>query len=165
MNPQATPPPGTHRIVIVGGGAGGLERATALGDRLAKRGRAHVTLVEKARTHFWKPHLHEIAAGSVDLHVRATDYLAQSFWHGFRYRIGEMVGLDRARREVLVAPFVDEDGNAVTPRSAIPYDTLVVAIGSLTNDFGTPGVDAHAFRIETPVQAERFHRRLVNACI
>jgi NADH dehydrogenase len=165
MNPQATPPPGMHRIVIVGGGAGGLELATALGDRLAKRGRAHVTLVEKARTHFWKPHLHEIAAGSVDLHVRATDYLAQSFWHGFRYRIGEMVGLDRARREVLVAPFVDEDGDRVTMARTFGYDTLVLAIGSYTNDFGTPGVQEHAIALETPTQADRFHRRLVNACI
>src|SRR5882672_4552674 len=165
MNPQATPPPGTHRIVIVGGGAGGLELATALGDRMAKRGRAHVTLVERARTHFWKPHLHEIAAGSVDLHARATDYLAQSFWHGFRYRIGEMVGLDRARREVHVAPFVDEDGDRVTMARTFGYDTLVLAIGSYTNDFGTPGVAAHAIALETPIQADRFHRRLVNACI
>ena len=165
MNPQATPPPGTHRIVIVGGGAGGLELATALGDRMAKRGRAHVTLVERARTHFWKPHLHEIAAGSVDLHARATDYLAQSFWHGFRYRIGEMVGLDRARREVHVAPFVDEDGDRVTMARTFGYDTLVLAIGSYTNDFGTPGVPEHAIALETPIQADRFHRRLVNACI
>ena len=34
-----------------------------LGDRLGRKGRAHVTLIEKTRTHFWKPHLHEIAAG------------------------------------------------------------------------------------------------------
>jgi NADH dehydrogenase len=69
-----------HRIVVVGGGAGGLELATRLGDTLGRRGRAHVTLIEKSRSHFWKPHLHEIAAGSIDLHVHATDYLAQS--HG-----------------------------------------------------------------------------------
>jgi hypothetical protein len=79
-----------HRIVVVGGGAGGLELATRLGDKLGRRGKAHVTLVEKARTHFWKPHLHEIAAGSIDINNHAIDYLAQSHWHGFRYRLGAM---------------------------------------------------------------------------
>ena len=84
-----------HRIVIVGGGAGGLELATRLGETLGRKGLAHVTLIERARSHFWKPHLHEIAAGSIDMHAHATDYLAQSHWHGFRYRVGEMIGLDR----------------------------------------------------------------------
>src|SRR5512144_55443 len=103
-----------HRIVVVGGGAGGLELATRLGDTLGKRSRAHVTLVERARTHFWKPHLHEIAAGSMDVGTYETNYLAQSHWHRFRYLAGEMNGLDRARRQVHVAPFVDEDGTEVT---------------------------------------------------
>ncbi len=163
---RAAPRPGDlHRIVVVGGGAGGLELATRLGDKLGRRNRAHVTLIERARTHFWKPHLHEVAAGSMDIGVYETNYLAQSHWHYFRYRIGEMVGLDRAQRTVDVAPFVDEDGDRVTPQREFPYDTLVIAVGSLTNDFGTPGAKEHAMSLETPVQAERFHRRLVNACI
>lgn len=164
--PQApSPSTGLHRIVIVGGGAGGLELATRLGDTLGKQGLAHVTLIEKARSHFWKPHLHEIAAGSMDLHAHATDYLAQSHWHGFRYRVGEMVGLDRAQRLVHVGPVLDEDGVAVTPAYTRSYDTLVMAVGSQTNDFGTPGVAEHAIALETPAEAERFHRRLVNACL
>jgi NADH dehydrogenase len=172
MDDRARPPEraasaaGTaHRIVVVGGGAGGLELATRLGDTLGRSGRAHVTLIEKARSHFWKPHLHEIAAGSVDLHGHATDYLAQSHWHGFRYRVGEMVGLDRARRRVQVAPVLDDDGAPVTAPYEREYDTLVIAVGSQTNDFGTPGVAEHAIALETPAQAQRFHRRLVNACL
>jgi NADH:ubiquinone reductase (H+-translocating) len=156
---------GLHRIVIVGGGAGGLELATRLGDTLGRQGLAHVTLIEKARSHFWKPHLHEIAAGSIDLHGHATDYLAQSHWHGFRYRVGEMVGLDRERRLVHVAPVVDDEGEVVARGYSRPYDTLVIAVGSHTNDFGTPGVAEHAIALETPADAERFHRRLVNACL
>ena len=154
-----------HRIIVVGGGAGGVELATRLGDRLGKRRRAEVVLIEKARAHLWKPLLHEIAAGSMDLGVHELNYLAQSHWHGFRYRIGEMTGLDRSRREVHVAPFVDEEGDEVTPQRAFPYDTLVIAVGSLTNDFNTPGVREHAIALETPVEAARFHRRLVNALI
>jgi NADH:ubiquinone reductase (H+-translocating) len=157
---------GLHRIVIVGGGAGGLELATRLGDTLAKKALAQVTLIERDRTHFWKPHLHEIAAGTVDMHTRAVDYMAQSHWHGFRYRIGEMIGLDRLRREVHVAPYVDaEEGEHVAGARVFGYDTLVIAVGSNTNDFGTPGVKDHAIALETPEQADRFHRRLVNACV
>jgi NADH dehydrogenase len=76
-----------------------------------------------------------------------------------------MVGIDRVQKMVDVAPFIDEDGDRVTPWRRFPYDTLVIAIGSLTNDFGTPGAAEHAISLETPVQAARFHRRLVNACM
>jgi NADH dehydrogenase len=154
-----------HRIVVVGGGAGGLELATRLGNKLGRRGRAHITLIDKARTHLWKPLLHEIAAGSMDEDMHAIDYLAQAYWHGFVYRAGAMTGIDRARRLVQVAPFVDAEGKLVTPRQDIGYDSLVIAIGSLTNDFGTPGVKAHAIALETADEAARFHARLVNACI
>ena len=152
-----------HRVVIVGGGAGGLELATKLGNSLGRKRRAEITLIERARTHFWKPHLHEIAAGSMDIAVYDTDYLAQSHWHCFRYRIGEMVGLDRQRREVHVAAFTDEDGDRVAPPRTIEYDTLVICVGSRTNDFGTPGAHEYAIALDDPVEAERFHRRLVNA--
>src|SRR5260221_8846011 len=113
-----------HRIVIVGGGAGGLELATRLGRRMGRRGRAEIILVDKARAHLWKPLLHEVAAGSMDQGHHELDFLAQAHWHHFGYRIGEMIGLDRERREVHVAPFYDEDGTEVTPERVVPYDTL-----------------------------------------
>jgi NADH dehydrogenase len=74
-----------------------------------------------------------------------------------------MVGLDRTRREVRLAANVDEEGHQITPVRSVGYDTLVIAIGSVTNDFGTPGVAEHAVPLETPVEAERFNRDLVNA--
>ena len=107
--------------------------------------------------------MHEIAAGSMDVAVYDTDYLAQSHWHCFRYRIGEMTGLDRQRRQVHVAAFTDEDGDRVAPPRTVDYDTLVICIGSRTNDFGTPGAHEYAIALDDPVEAERFHRRLVNA--
>src|SRR5690242_19640264 len=162
---EADSGPRQHRIVIVGGGAGGLELATRLGDKLGQRGKAEITLIDRARAHLWKPLLHEIAAGSMDLGHHELDYLAQAHWHHFRYRTGEMIGLDRARREVLVGPVVEDNGTEVTPARGYPYDTLVLAVGSLTNDFGTPGVAERAIRLETPEEAARFHTRLVNACL
>ena len=154
-----------HRIVVVGGGAGGLELATRLGNTLGKRGTADVTLIDKNRTHVWKPKLHEIASGSMDLSAHEVDYLAQAHWHHFHFRIGEMTALDRQRREVRVAPYVDAEGREVTPDRVFGYDTLVLALGSLSNDFGTPGVVEHALKLESKVDAQRFHARMVNACI
>jgi NADH dehydrogenase len=154
-----------HHIVIVGGGAGGLELATHLGDRLGRRGRARVTLLDQSFTHLWKPLLHEFAAGSMDMDHHELDYVAQARWHHFRFRLGRMQGLDRGRREVLVAPTLDSDGAELVPAQRIPYNTLVIAVGSTTNDFGTPGAVAHAISLDTPQQAERFHKRLMNAFI
>ena len=154
-----------HRIVVVGGGAAGLELVTRLGDRLGRRGRAQIALVDCARAHLWKPLLHEVAAGSLDLGEHELSYLAQAHWHHFRYLFGEMVGLDRARKEVRLAATFDDEGREITPPRAVGYDTLVIAIGSVTNDFGTPGVVEHAVPLETPTQAARFNQRLVNACL
>ena len=154
-----------HQIVIVGGGAGGLELATTLGHKLGKRGKAAITLIDKTRSHVWKPKLHEIAAGSMDMSVHEVDYLAQAHWHHFRYRIGEMTGLDRQHQLVHVAPHLDDTGEQVTPARSFRYDTLVMAVGSQSNDFGTPGVSEHAMKLETTRDARRFNQRMVNACI
>jgi len=101
----------------------------------------------------------------MDLGHHELDYLAQAHWHHFNYRTGEMIGLDRSRCEVLVGPVIEEKGIEVTPARGYSYDILVVAVGSSTNDFGTPGVEDYAISLETPDEAARFHRRLVNACL
>jgi NADH:ubiquinone reductase (H+-translocating) len=154
----------TRRIVIVGGGAGGLELATRLGDTLGKSRRAEVTLIDRTRTHLWKPLLHEVAAGSMDVHSHQLDYLAQARWHDFRFALGALAGLDRSRREVLIEAVNDETGAQILPARRLGYDALVVAIGSQCNDFGTPGVTEHAFTLDGAWEANLFHRRLVNAC-
>jgi NADH dehydrogenase len=153
-----------NRIVVVGGGAGGLELATQLGDRLGSRRRAQVTLIDRSRTHLWKPLLHEVAAGSMDIHAHQLDYLAQARWHDFTFVLGALDGLDRQSHHVHVAPVTDDEGVEILPARRIPYDTLVVAIGSESNDFGIPGVREHAFTIDNAWQAHLFHRRLVNTC-
>jgi NADH dehydrogenase len=138
---------------------------TRLGDRLGRRGRTDVALIERARTHLWKPLLHEVAAGSMDVSRHELDYLAQAYWHGFRYRFGEMIGLDRAKRLVHLAPNFDDENRLITPERSFGYDTLVIAVGSVTNDFGTPGAKEHAIVLDTPEEAQMFNRRLINACL
>ena len=154
-----------HEIVIVGGGAGGLELATRLGDKLGKKKRAHITLIDASPSHLWKPLLYEVAAGSLDSYAERLEYLAQGHWHHFRFRLGRMDGLDRARREVSVAPTLDDDGVEIIPRRRFRYDTLIIAVGSIGNDFGVPGVKEHCIMLDTPEQAREFHRHHINACL
>jgi NADH dehydrogenase len=121
--------------------------------------------VDQNETHLWKPLLHEVAAGSMDVHAHQLDYLAQALWHHFTFCCGALESIDRARREIAVAPTADERGVEVIPRRTLSYDTLVIAIGSVANTFGVPGVAEHAFALESAAEADRFHRRLINACI
>ncbi|MDP3828998.1 MAG: NAD(P)/FAD-dependent oxidoreductase [Polaromonas sp.] len=154
-----------QRIVIVGGGAGGLALATQLGKRLGKRGQAEITLVDAARTHVWKPLLHQLAAGSFDTHAEEIEYLAQARWNHFKFRLGRLEGVDRAAKTVQLAASHDEAGREITPAQQLSYDTLVIAVGSQTNDFGTPGAADHTIKLDSPQAAKRFNDRLINACI
>lgn len=154
-----------HRIVIVGGGAGGLPLATRLGERHGRKGPVHVTLVDRNATHLWKPLLHEVAAGRMDADAHDLDYPAIAHWHGFRFAQGALAGLDRARREIALDAVHSVDGEEILPRRTLGYETLVVCIGSVSNDFGVPGVAKHAISLDTAEDAEKFHRRLLAACV
>lgn len=163
MNQQTTA--SLHRITIVGGGAGGLELAVKLGKKLGKKKKAHITLVDAERTHLWKPLLHQVAAGTLDSHADELEFLALARAHHFQFRLGRMDGLNREKKEIHLAPTYDEDGEEILPRQSIKYDTLILALGSQTNDFGTPGVSEHSIMLDSPHAAERFHERLINSCL
>lgn len=152
------------QIVVVGGGAGGLELVRRLG---AKYGRKHhdIILVERNRTHIWKPLLHEVAAGSLDANLDEVGYRNHCHRWGYRFFLGTLEGIDRERREIHVAPLLDDDGSELIGRHAIRYDYLVLAVGSVTNDFGTPGVRQHCMVLDDRAQADRFRNRLLNHCL
>ena len=119
-----------HKIVIVGGGAGGLELATKLGDTLGKKKQAEITLIDCTKTHVWKPLLHEIAAGSMNPDKHELEYMAQAHWHHFRFRLGRMDRLNRSKKEVSITSYIDEDGKEIIPRRSFKYDTLIISVGS-----------------------------------
>lgn len=154
-----------HRVVIVGGGAGGLPLASRLGDTLGRASRAEITLVDRCATHVWKPLLHEVAAGRMDADAHEVDYLALGHWHRFRFRQGEVSKLDRAHHVLSLAAVYDEDGEEVLPPRDLAYDTLIFCVGSVSNDFGVTGVAEHAISLDTPIDAGRFHRKLLSACV
>ena len=154
-----------HKIVIVGGGAGGLELATKLGDTLGKNKKAEITLIDCTKTHVWKPLLHEIAAGSMNPDKHELEYMAQAHWHHFRFRLGRMDRLNRRKKEVSIASYIDEDGKEIIPRRSFKYDTLVISVGSTTNDFGIKGAAEHSIALDTQEQAEVFHQKLHHAIL
>lgn len=152
-----------HHIVVVGGGAGGLELVTRLGNKLGRKGKARITLVDAGLTHVWKPLLHEVASGSLDASANEINYRAHARKHHYEFQLGRMAGLERDQRSIVIAPFLDSEGEEVVPERRIPYDTLVIAVGSTANDFGTPGAREHCLFLDSLPQARRFHNLLLNS--
>lgn len=149
-----------HRIVVVGGGAGGLELATRLGRSLGKQKKARITLVAPNLTHIWKPLLHEVATGSLSTD-NELNYVAQAKWNHFNFQIGRLTGLNRSEKTIELAATYDEAGHELVPARTLGYDTLVIAVGSLTNDFGTKGAAEHSIFLDSPKHAESFHQQLL----
>ena len=155
-----------HRIVIVGGGAGGLELAARLGNKRSGSNAAwKVTLIDRHSTHIWKPLLHELAAGSMDPYAEELSYAAQANWHGFEFTKGELTKVDREHRTLTLAPLLTVDGEMLVPQRVAEYDTLILAIGSTTAYFGVPGAAEHCIALDTPAQAEMFRTKMLDACI
>lgn len=150
------------KIVIVGGGAGGLELATQLGKKLGRGKKAKITLVDRNPSHLWKPLLHEVAAGSLDEGVDALSYLAHARNHHFQFQLGSVTDLNREAKTITLAELRDEKGDLLVPERKLPYDTLVMALGSTSNDFNTPGVQENCIFLDSPGQARRFHQEMLN---
>src|SRR4051812_10865118 len=161
---DATCKPRKTQIVVVGGGAGGLELATRLGARFGRE-KFDIILVEKNRTHIWKPLLHEVAAGSLDANLDEVGYRSHGHAWGYRFFYGTFEGVDLGSRHVLIAPILDEDGREIMGRHRIRYDYLVLAVGSVTNDFATKGVAQNCIFLDSRLQADRFRSKLLDHCL
>jgi len=151
-----------QKIVIVGGGAGGLELATQLGKKLGRSKKAEITLVDRNNSHLWKPLLHEVATGSLDEGVDALSYLAHARHHHFQFQLGSVMDINREQKTVTLAALRDEKGDVLVPERYLSYDTLVMALGSTSNDFNTPGVKENCIFLDNPHQAKRFHQQMLN---
>ena len=149
-----------RQVVVVGGGAGGLELAARLGGL---HGRDRVTLVDSRPFHIWKPSLHEAAAGTLDIHQEGLSYPMLAHLRGFAFAQGELLGVDRDNRRVRIGAVLAPDGQAVLPERELPYDVLVLAIGSISNFFNTPGAAEHAVTLDTTEGAEQFRLTMLKA--
>lgn len=145
-------------IVIVGGGAGGLELACKLGRKL---GPSKVMLVDSRLFHIWKPSLHEVAAGTLDVHQEGLSYQMLAHDNGFTFLYGAMTGMDTARKTIQVGPIATQAGEQVLPEREVGYAQLVVAVGSVSNYFGVPGAKEHTISLNATEDAERFRLTLL----
>jgi NADH dehydrogenase len=145
-------------IVIVGGGAGGLELACKLGRKL---GPQQVMLVDSRLYHIWKPSLHEVAAGTLDIHQEGLSYQMLAHDNGFTYTYGALTALDPAALQLTVAPVVTDSNEEVLPERRISFDSLVLAVGSTSNYFGVPGAQEHTISLNATEDAERFRLTLL----
>lgn len=150
-----------HQILVVGGGAGGAELAKKLGHKLGKHKLAEVTLIDAKMTHIWKPLLHEVAAGTLDSSIEAMQYMDHAHRHHYKFQLGYMDQVDRVNQEVSLAPTLDDDGDMIIPRRSFKYDTLIIAVGSLTKHFNIEGVEEHCQFLDSLEQANSFQKYLI----
>lgn len=150
------------KIVIVGGGSGGLELATQLGNQLGKNKKAEIILVDKNPSHLWKPLLHEIATGALDDNVDDVNYVGQAKRNHFTFKQGELLNIDRENKSIKLAALNAYHGEILSPECDVSYDILVMAIGSKSNDFGTPGVKENCIFLDDHIQARRFRKKVLN---
>ncbi|MBJ7313748.1 NAD(P)/FAD-dependent oxidoreductase [Rugamonas sp. CCM 8940] len=148
-------------IVIVGGGAGGLELACKLGRKL---GPQRVLLVDSRLYHIWKPSLHEVAAGTLDVHQEGLSYQMLAHDNGFTYVYGPMTALDAGACQLSVGAIRDgvgDDAEVLLPERRIGFERLVLAVGSVSNYFGVPGAAEHTISLNATEDAERFRLTLL----
>lgn len=148
----------SERIVVVGGGAGGLELVVKLAKRLRREPGVEVVLVDKNPTHIWKPLFHEVATGSLNSYHDEASYRMLARKHGFGFTLGRVTSMDLEAKLLSLSAVDDEAGEPMVPEREMAFDTLVVAVGSLSNDFGIEGVADFSRALDSREEAERFHR-------
>ncbi len=149
-----------HRVVIVGGGFGGLRAARTLGRavrRARRTGRdpavasVHVTLVDRHNHHTFQPLLYQAATAALEPHNIGRSL--RSILRGLpvTVRLAAVEGVDLEERALQLG-----DG------TTLPYDTLVLAAGAKTADFGVDGVSEHAFPLKWISDASRLRDHMLS---
>jgi NADH dehydrogenase len=142
---------GRHRVVILGGGFGGLYTAKAL-----RKAAVEVTLVDKRNFHLFQPLLYQVATGSLSPGEIASPLRSVLRRQpNTRVLLGEAVDLDPARQRLILA-----DGGVA---GEIPYDTLIVATGARDAWFGHDEWEAHAAPLKTIEEATRIRHKILYA--
>lgn len=145
------------KVVIVGGGAGGLELVAGL----VNIKNIQVTLVDSSPIHLWKPLLHEAAAGTLNSYEDELSYYNYASRKNFQFYLGTMQSINRSKKEIYLSPILDDQENILVPERTITYDVLVMAVGSVSNDFGVKGAREYCLFLDNTEQALAFHQNLL----
>jgi NADH dehydrogenase len=142
------------RILILGGGFGGVHTAREL-ERLFGPDEVEVTLVSRDNFFLYTPMLHEIASCELDItHIVSP---LRTLLRRTTVFIGDVVGLDLSRRCAQVRHGLDEHVHD------LPYDHVVIALGSTTNFYGLPGLQVNALTMKTLGDAIHLRNRIIAA--
>lgn len=150
------------KIIIVGGGAGGLELATKLGRKLGKTNKAAITLVDRSATHIWKPLFHEVAAGTLNAAHDEQNYFIHGAKHHYEFQLGSLENIDRDSKTITLSAVNGCNGEPLVESRALSYDYLVLSVGSTCNDFGTSGAKEHCIYLDTRKSADIFHETFLD---
>src|SRR5437764_298819 len=115
----------TPRIIIIGGGAGGLELAAKLGRKLGKQHKANIVLIDANATHLWKPLLHQVAAGTLNSYEDELNYMAYASKHHFKFTQGTLQSLNSDKKEITLAPIRNGHQQEMIPQRTLSYDILI----------------------------------------
>jgi NADH dehydrogenase len=142
-----------HRIVILGGGFAGLYTAIELDREFASRPDVQVTLVNRENFVLFTPMLHEIAAGDLDV-TNIVNPIRKLLKH-VSFVEGRALEIDLEERRVVIGHGLEEHTHT------IEYDQLVLALGSVTQFFGLPGVEENALTMKSLSDAVHLRNRLI----
>jgi NADH dehydrogenase len=143
------------RIVVLGGGFGGVETARQLERRLRRRQDVEITLVSRDNFFLFTPMLHEVAASDVDItHIVSP---LRALLHRTTIVVGEVQSIDLEHKVVRVVHGDDRHGHE------LPFDQLVMTLGSTTNFYGLPGLEHHAVTMKTLGDAIHLRNRVIDA--
>ena len=139
-----------HRLLILGGGFGGLDVARAIGASRPARGYWDALLVDKENFFQFNPLLPAVAVGAVETRHIVYPLREMARHRHLRFQKNKVIAVDLERRVV-----------QLHNRLVEPWDTLVIAAGSVTNWYGVPGAEAHARPFKTLVDAMTLRARVV----
>jgi NADH dehydrogenase len=119
-------------------------------------------LVDSRLFHIWKPSLHEVAAGTLDVHQEGLSYQMLAHDNHFTFVYGPMLALDAERRVLTVGAIINgDDHEEILPERQVGFEQLVMAVGSTSNYFGVPGAAEHTISLNATEDAERFRLTLL----
>jgi len=142
------------RILILGGGFGGLYTALELEKTLARDSDVEVTLVNRENFFLFTPMLHEVAASDLDL----TDIVnpVRKLLRRVKFFEGDVQAIDLSAKQVVVSHGLDQAHS-----HELPYDHLVIALGSITNFYNLPGLQERALTMKSLGDAIHLRNRLI----